>query len=87
MAKFWPFTVLNQSKQKTKDTLMVPFAYCPLIWMNYSRNLIESMVCMRELFGKSTYDFKSSFHQLLEKDNYATIHQRNQQTLATEILY
>ena len=66
---------------------MVPFAYCPLISMNHSRNLIESMVCMRELFGKSTYDFKSSFHQLLEKDNYATIHQRNQQTLATEVLY
>ena len=30
-------------------------------------------------------DFKSSFHQLLEKDNSVTIHQRNLQILAVEI--
>ena len=30
-------------------------------------------------------DFKSSFHQLLEKDNSVTIHQRNLQILAIEI--
>ena len=30
-------------------------------------------------------DFKSSFHQHLEKDNFVTIHQRNLHTLAIEI--
>ena len=30
-------------------------------------------------------NFKSPFHQLLVKDNYVTIHQRNLQTLAIEV--
>ena len=62
------------------------FNYCPIIWMycqRQSNNLINKI---HERALRIAYDdYVSNFETLLEKDAALSIHQRNIQTLATEI--
>ena len=55
--------------------------------MFHSRNLNSRVNKLHERALRMVYeDYASSFTELLEKDNSATIHNRNNQLLATELL-
>ena len=60
--------------------------YCPLIWMFHSRTINNKINRLHERALRIVYsDFKSSFEGLLMKDNSFSIHERNIQSLATDI--
>ena len=62
------------------------FNYCPLIWMLHSRTLNNKINRIHERALRTVYsDYNSSFNELLDKDGCFTHHQRNVQSLATEI--
>ena len=80
---------MNLSKRKNlvKTFVISQFNYCPLIWMFHSRKLNHHVNSIREKALRVTcQDYKSTFLELLEKDNSVTTHQLNSQVLATEIL-
>ena len=62
------------------------FNYCHLVWMCHSR-LMNNKInrqhdeCLRIVYSDKTF----SFEELLDKDEYVTIHTRNLQVLATEM--
>ena len=60
--------------------------YCPLIWMFHSRALNNKINSIHERALRITYnDSKSTFGELLNKDNSVSIHHTNLQVLAIEI--
>ena len=62
------------------------FNYCPLIWMFHSRTINNKINRLHERALRIVYsDFKSTFEGLLRKENFFPIHERNIQSLATEI--
>ena len=62
------------------------FAYCPLIWMFYSRQINHKINKLHERALRiACNDHFSSFEELLSKNKSVTVHQRNLQTLATEM--
>ena len=65
---------------------MNQFNYCPLIWLCHNRthkNKINRLHerCLRLIYS----DKRSSFEDLLEKDNSVSIHHKNLQALAIEM--
>ena len=78
---------MNFSKRKAlmKAFVISQFNYCPLVWMLHSRKLNQRINNIHERALRITYQDKSTFLQLLQKDNPVTIHQRNSQVLAIEI--
>ena len=69
-----------------KSFITSQFGYCPLIWMFHSRTLNNKINSIHERALRITYnDRKSSFEELLRKDNTVSVHHRNLQLLATEI--
>ena len=63
------------------------FGYCPLVWMNHCRTLNNRINGLHKRALSLVYNnFSSSFSELLEKDKSGTIHYRNLQTVAYEIL-
>ena len=62
------------------------FSYCPLVWMCHSRANNSKINRLHERCFRIIYsDKQSSIEELLEKDGFVTIHQRNLQVLATEM--
>ena len=62
------------------------FAYCSLVWMFHSRQINHKINKLHERALRIVYnDHFSSFEELLSKDKSVTVHQRNLQTLATEM--
>ena len=79
---------MNIQKRKTimKSFVTSQFSYCPLIWMFNSRQLNNKINSIHKRSLRITYqDNMSTFQQLLNKDNYVSIHHRNLQVLATEM--
>ena len=79
---------MNLSKQKAlmKTFVISQFNYFPSVWIFHSRNLNNRINSIHERALRVTYqDYKSTFLQLLQKDDSVTIHQRNFQVLVTEI--
>ena len=65
---------------------MLQFGDFPLVWMNHNRTLNNRINSSHEKTLRRVYNnFKSLFHQLLEKDNSIAVHQHDLQTLAIEI--
>ena len=63
------------------------FRYCPLVWMFHSRKLNNRINNIDERALKIvSRDHESVFQQLLEQNKSVSIHQRNLQIFATEIL-
>ena len=62
------------------------FSYCPLIWMFHNRTLQNKINNLQERCLRLVYsDTVSSFEELLIRNNSQTLHQRNLQSLATEL--
>ena len=60
--------------------------YCPLIWTFHSQTINNKINRLHERALWIIYsDFKSSFEGLLMKDKSFSIHERNNQTLATDV--
>ena len=86
LARVFPYMPLNQKKTLMNAYFLSQFGYCPLVWMNHGRVLNNRINSLHERALRLVYgDYKSSFAELLEKDNSVTIHQRNLQTLALEV--
>ena len=62
------------------------FSYAPVVWMFHSRKQNHYINRIHERAFRVVYkDYNSSFDELLEKDNFCKIHDRNLQQLITEI--
>ena len=62
------------------------FRYCPLTWMFHNRKLNNKINRLHERCLRVVYnDRLSTFEELLNKDNFVSIHHRNIQCLATEM--
>ena len=62
------------------------FAYCPLVWMFHSRHINTKINNLHFRALRMVYlDEKSSFEELLKKDDSVTVHHRNLQLLAIEM--
>ena len=69
-----------------KSFILTQFSYCPLVWMFHSRKLNNRINSIHERALRIVYkDTKSSFTELLTKDESFTIHERNIQTLGIEL--
>ena len=69
------------------SAFMSQFSYCPLIWMFRSRAMEHRINRIHERTLRFIYpnQHQLTFKELLEKNKTVSIHQRNLQTLATEI--
>ena len=80
------FMTLKQGKIILKTFILSHFGYCPLVWMFHSRTLNCRINKLHERALRITYkDDKSSFEELLIKDESFTVHERNIQKLAIEL--
>ena len=62
------------------------FGYCPLVWMFHSRLLNNRINKIHERALRIVFkDYNATFNELLERDGSVTIHERNIQSLATEM--
>ena len=78
---------LDKRKKILKVFMESQFSYCPLIWMFHSRILDNKIKRLHVKALRIVYsDFKANFDELLEKDGSFSIHHRNIQRLAIEIL-
>ena len=69
-----------------KTFIISQFNYCPLVWMFHNRMLNNKINNLHKRSLRLVYkDKKLTFHELLDKDDSVTIHQRNLQRLATEM--
>ena len=70
-----------------KSFIISQFNYCPIVWMCHGRGLNNKINNLHERALRTVYqDKKSSFETLLKHDKSVSIHVRNLQYLATEIL-
>ena len=76
---------LNQRRMVMQSFIMSQFGYCPLIWMNHNWNLNNNNIIHERALRIVYTDKKSTFRELLEKDNYVIIHVKNLQILITEM--
>ena len=80
-----PFLNVDKKRIIMKAFIESQFGYCPLAWMFHSRSLNNKINPIHKRALRITYNGKSSSSQnLLEKDNFITIHHRNVKILATE---
>ena len=77
----------NKRRMLMKAFIVSQFSYCPLIWMFHSKTMEHRINKIHEKALRLVYDNSHdlSFEELLTKDKSVSIHQRNLQTLATEI--
>ena len=69
-----------------KAFIISQFGHCSLVWMFHSRGLKNRINKIHEKALRLVYnDNKSTFSELLDKDNSVTIHDRNLQALAKSI--
>ena len=53
------------------------FNYCPLIWMNHNKSINKKINNLHERALRLIYcDHSSNFQELLQRDNFVTIHQK-----------
>ena len=80
------FMGIKQRQIIMKAFINSQFGYCPLVWMFHSRKLNNRINKIHERSLRIVFnDNKSTFRELLLKDNSVTVHERNIQTLAIEL--
>ena len=86
LARISSYMNLNKRKLIMKAFINSQFGYCPLVWINHSRNLNNRINRIQERAMRIVYnDRKSTSEELLEKAKSVTVHSRNLQILATEL--
>ena len=86
LARISGYMNLPKRRMIMKSFITSQFGYCPLIWMFHSRAVNNKFNSIHERALRITYnDSKSTFEELLSKDNSVSIHLRNLQALATEM--
>ena len=87
LARISGYMDIEKRRTLMKSFITSQFGYCPLIWMFHGRGLNNKINSIHERALRITYgDKTSTFQQLLEKDNSVSIHHRNLQALAPEML-
>ena len=86
ISRITPYMDFNKKRLAINAFFSSQFNYCPLIWMCHNRthnNKINKLHerCLRMIYN----DKRSSFKDLLEKDNSVSIHHKNLQALVTEM--
>ena len=78
---------ISQHKLITNTFMKSQFSYCPLIRMFHSRAMEHRINRIHERALSLIYpnQHQLTFKELLEKNKTVSIHQRNLQTLGTEI--
>ena len=77
---------LKQRRMIMQSFIMSQFGYCPLIWLDRNRNLNNNINRIHERALRIVdRDKKSTFKELLEKDNSVTVHVKNLQILVTKM--
>ena len=77
---------LGQRRLIMKSFISSQFGYCPMIWMNHSRALNNKINKIHERALRLVYrDKKSTFEELLNKDNSVKFHIKNLQVIVTEM--
>ena len=80
------FLTTHQRRILIRAFIEYQFNYCRLLWMFHSRKLNKRINKLQERSLRINYgDGTSSFEELLSKDEYVTIHNRNIQALALEM--
>ena len=70
-----------------KAFINAQFGYCPLVWMFHSRSLNNRINKIHERTLRIVFkDKNATFSELLQRDCSVTIHERNIQALATEMV-
>ena len=86
LARISQYMSIHKRRMTMKAFIASEFGYCPLVWMFHGRKLNSRVNKLHEKTLRIVYqDYAPSFTELLEKDNAATIHNRNIQLLATEL--
>ena len=86
LARISKYMSTQQLRLIMKAFISSQFGYCPLIWMFHNRKLNSRINRIQERSLRFVYNYhKSTFSELLKKDNSVTVHNKNIQVLATEI--
>ena len=81
-----PYMDLNKKRLAVNAFSIAQFNYCPLIWMCHNRTYNNKINRLHERCLRLIYnDKRSSFEDLLEKDNSVSINHKNLQALAIEM--
>ena len=80
---------MNKKKQRMLINAFITsqFSYCPLVWMSHSRTMNNRIHKIYEKALRLVYKDETSLslNDLLNKDKSVSIHQINQQILATKM--
>ena len=86
ISRITPYMDLNKERLAVNAFFIAQFNYCPLIWMCHNRTYNNKINRLHERCLRLIYnDKRSSFEDLLEKDNSVSIHHKNLQALAIEM--
>ena len=86
------FMDLNIQRLRINAFFLSPFNYCLILWICHnrtinSRTVNNNIYCLHKRCHRLIYSNKqSSFDDLFKKNNSVSIHHRNLQTLAMEVL-
>ena len=87
IARYSKFLTFEKLRSLLKSFLESQFSYSPFVWMFHNKNAYSKINRLHERALRLLYaDDVSSFEELLKRDKSYTIHQRNIQFLAIEIL-
>ena len=81
LARISHYMDLNKRRNLMKAFITSQFSYCPLIWMFHSRNLNNKINRIHERALRLVYHNNLHFSELLNLDNYITVHQKLLQVL------
>ena len=86
ISRITPYMHFNKKRLTVNTFFMAQFNYCLLIWMHHNRTYNNKVNRLHERCLRLIYnDKRSSFENLLEKDNSGSLHHKNLQALAIEM--
>ena len=88
LARIFKYVETSKRRVLVNSFITSQFSYCPLIWMFHSRRMEHKVNKIHERALRLIHpsNSKLAFEELLEKNKTVSIHQKNLQILATEIV-